>query len=115
MDKKTQKRTVTPNYKRIYCDLIDRKYPHKKKDCQQILAKERLTFLDVLELDELIFDKKVREDKEMDRKYRAYDKQTILKILDYQKKHQLNNTQVANHFKISRNTIAGWKKSFSCQ
>lgn len=103
---------MTPNYKNIYSDIINRKYPHKKKKCKRILEKDQLTFLDVLELDELIFEKKSREMEEMNQKYRSYDKSTILEILEYQKKHKLKNTEVANHFKMSRNTIANWKKLF---
>src|SRR5690606_40054197 len=103
---------MTPNYKNIYSDIINRKYPHKKKRCKRILEKDQLTFLDVLELDELIFEKKSREMKEMDQKYRSYDKSTILEILEYQKKHKLNNTEVANHCNMIRYTISRWQKMF---
>ncbi|HUH25918.1 MAG TPA: helix-turn-helix domain-containing protein [Flavobacterium sp.] len=48
----------------------------------------------------------------MNQKYRSYDKATIIEILNYQKKNGLNNTQLANHFKLSRNTVAKWERLF---
>ena len=45
-------------------------------------------------------------------KHRSYCKTTILKILDYQISHALNNTQLAQHFDVSRNTIAKWRRLF---
>jgi DNA-binding transcriptional regulator YiaG len=43
-------------------------------------------------------------------KFRSYKIPDIQKILDYQNKYQLNNSQFANHFQLSRNTVAKWKK-----
>jgi len=112
MDKEAQKRVIIPNYKRIYEDLLDRKYPHKKEVCKAVLAKEKLNSMDVFLLNNLIFDKETKEEKENDQKYRSYDKTSILKILQYQVKNKLNNTQLADHFGLSRNTLAKWKKMF---
>lgn len=112
MDKKTQQRVVIPNYKRIYEDLIDKKYPHKKEACKAVLAKEKLSSMDIFLLDNLIFDKESKEENENNQKYRSYDKTSIIKILQYQTKNKLNNTQLADHFGLSRNTVAKWKKMF---
>lgn len=112
MDKKAQKRVIIPNYKRIYEDLLDRKYPHKKEACKAVLAKEKLNSMDVFLLNDLIFEKETKEENENDQKYRSYDKTSILKILQYQAKNKLNNTQLADHFGLSRNTVAKWKKMF---
>lgn len=49
----------------------------------------------------------------MNQKYRSYDKATIIEILNYQKKNSLNNTQLSNHFKLSRNTVTKWKTLFN--
>ena len=112
MDKEAQKRIIIPNYKRIYEDLLDRKYPHKKEACKAVLAKEKLNSMDVFLLNNLIFDNETKEENENDQKYRSYDKTSILKILQYQAKNKLNNTQLADHFGLSRNTVAKWKKMF---
>ena len=53
-----------------------------------------------------------RETQAENQKHRSYSKSDILKILDYQKKNNLNNSQLANHFSLSRNTVAKWKRMF---
>jgi|SRR5690606_22880797 DNA-binding transcriptional regulator YiaG len=107
MEKKT-----TPNYKKIYTDLVEMKYPHKRDECAFFLKKKYLEVMDVIHLNDLLFRKKNKERQEIDKKQRSYDESTIFRILNYQKKHQLNNSELANHFKISRNTVAKWKKIF---
>jgi|SRR5690554_1072910 len=111
MDQKTQKQ-ISPNYKKIFQDIIKLKHPEKQSVCENILAKDELSFLDVLKLNTLIFG---HHEKKQSANYRSYDQATILEILDFQKKNKLNNTQVANHFKMSRNTIAAWKKIFNTE
>ncbi len=103
------KKRKTPNYKRIYTDLIERWYPELAEECDFFLQKERLEVLDVIHLNDILFKQK-KEINVLNQKYRSYDKETILWILNYQIKHGMNNTQLANHFKISRNTVASWKK-----
>lgn len=112
MDQKTQKIGNIPNYKQIYKDLIEQKYPHKKAICANILEKEQLNFLDVIELSQLIFETVSKKTLEMNQKYRSYDKATIVEILNYQKENGLNNTQLSIHFKLSRNTVTKWKALF---
>lgn len=43
---------------------------------------------------------------------KVYDEGHILYILEYQKKNNLSNKDISLKFKLSRNTIAKWKKSF---
>lgn len=103
-----------PNYKKIYTDLIKKWYPDRMDECENFLKKERLEVLDVIALNEILF-KQTKEINEINQKYRSYDEDTIKQILNYQVKQGLNNTQLANHFKISRNTIASWKKKLDVQ
>lgn len=100
-----------PDYKKIYTDILNKKYPHKIKISKTILLKEELNFLDIIQLNKMIFghDEKVSGNQ----RHRSYDIQTILEILEHQKKYKLNNSQLATHFKLSRNTIAKWKRNFS--
>ncbi len=95
-----------PNYKRIYKDILDIKHLEKKEECKWILRKKELSTMDILELNKRIFGETENQ------KYRSYSKADILKILDYQQQNQLSNTQLANHFRLSRNTVAKWKKHF---
>ena len=106
MDQQTQ--ITTPNYKRIYSDILNKRYPEKKEVCKQIIQKANLSVFDVIKLNEKIFG----TNQSKNQKLRSYSKSDILKILDYQKKNNLNNSQLANHFKLSRNTVAKWKKLF---
>ncbi|MGV0924517.1 helix-turn-helix domain-containing protein [Empedobacter tilapiae] len=100
------------NYKTLYTDIINDLYPDKILQCQEILNKQDLNILDILELNKLIFGDEHKRNIEVNQKFKSYSKQDILLILDYQKKHNLNNSQLANHFNLSRNTVAKWKKIF---
>lgn len=96
-----------PNYKKIYADILRQKFPHKLEQCKQILEKEHLTTTDIFKLNERIFGKQNNQ------KHRSYSQSDIVEILQYQKKNNLNNIQLANHFRLSRNTVAKWKKLFA--
>lgn len=99
------------NYKQIYTDIIKQKFPQKEKACMELLNKQNLSAIEIVELNNKVFGTNLENEK-YNQRYRSYNKTTILKILEYQKKHRLNNTQLANHFKLSRNSIAKWKKMF---
>ena len=104
---------LTPDYKRIYTDIIAIKFPDKKAECEVLLNKPNLSVLDVIELNSKVFGIAPDRSTELfNQKHRSYRRADILKILDYQKKHLLNNSQLAKHFKLSRNTVAKWKKMF---
>lgn len=102
----------SPDYKKIYNDIIARKYPEKKEQCNSILTKQDLSFLDIIKLNSLLFDVKNREVSISNQRHKSYDISAINEILEYQIKNKLNNSQLALHFKLSRNTIAKWKKLF---
>ncbi len=110
--KKITKNIGAPNYKRIYTDMISICYPDRKEDCRHILSKEKLTMIDVILINEILVGKTVKNKAEHNQKHRSYDKAAILHILEFQKKHKLNNTGLADHFKLSRNTVHKWKKLF---
>lgn len=101
-----------PNYKKIYRDIISKDYPEKKTLCESILNKEILSSLDVIRLNDILFKAKDKQTLISNQKFRSYTKSDILYILSYQTKNKLNNEQIKNKFKISRNTIAKWKKIF---
>lgn len=100
---------MIPNYKKIYTDLLDRKYPEKKQACESILQKQTIGSLDVIRLNEIIFNNKQNELLKKNHSFRSYDRRTVVKILKYQQEHGLNNIQLASHFKLSRNTVTKWK------
>ncbi len=102
---------IMPDYKKIYTDIINKNFADKKEQCAFILEKQKLSMLDVIELNKKIFTTG-EENEGFNQRHRSYGKSDILKILDYQKTHQLNNCQLAKHFKLSRNTVTKWKKLF---
>ncbi|MGV0925536.1 helix-turn-helix domain-containing protein [Empedobacter tilapiae] len=102
----------SPNYKIIYFDIINQKHPEKLDQCIDILNKKKLNSIDIIELNKRIFPKQDTETEKFNQKQRSYSKNDIIYILQFQKKYHLNNSQIASKFKLSRNTIAKWKKMF---
>ncbi|MBP2618851.1 helix-turn-helix domain-containing protein [Chryseobacterium jejuense] len=100
-----------PNYKKIYKDLIQQKYPEHLDECQKILSQKDLSFFDIIQLNSIISKNSQKQDRENQR-FRSYDRSTIVEILEYQKKHNINNTELARYFKLSRNTVTKWKQYF---
>lgn len=103
---------IPPNYKRLYIDMITKKYPEKKKDCLFLLSKKELSALDIIHLNNQIFENQAIDEDKRSKRHRSYDKNSIFEILDYQAKNRLNNSELARNFKLSRNTIAKWKKLY---
>lgn len=101
----------TPNYRKIYEDMIAKKYPHKAEACQHILRKKTICAMDVMMLNNIIvdFDK---DHISTNQRLKSYDKATVFEVLQYQKKNKLNNTETARHFNLSRNTLSSWKKRY---
>lgn len=99
---------IEPDYKKIYTDIIAFKHTDKHVSCKNLLTKTKLSILDVIELNNIIFGTKTQNNQ----KYKAYDRCTIIKILQHQKTHALNNTQLAKHFNLSKNTVTKWKKRY---
>ncbi len=99
-----------PNYRVIYQDMLQKQYPDKMNECKELLKKEHLDTADILELNRRIFPHIYNSKEKCSQKHRAYNEADILRVLNYQKKNKLNNSQLANHFKMSRNTITKWKK-----
>ncbi|WP_160138489.1 helix-turn-helix domain-containing protein [Chryseobacterium sp. c4a] len=114
MDKQIQYRgKLTPDYKQIYMDILELKFPEKMDRCKSLLNKNHLSALDVQKLNQMVFG---TSNKELtgNGKHRSYSKSDILQMLGYQKKHNLNNSQLAEKFNLSRNSITKWKRIFVC-
>lgn len=103
---------MLPDYRTIYTDIVQKKYPEKVKECISLIQKKNLSAIDIIELNRKIFGIPDKETQAENQKHRYYKKSDIIKILRYQKKNHLNNTELARHFKLSRNSVAKWKKIF---
>ncbi|MGU3377052.1 helix-turn-helix domain-containing protein [Chryseobacterium sp. M5A1_1a] len=103
---------LQPDYKKIYTDMIAKNHPDKLSACSSLLQKDILTILDMLRLNNIIGDSEDHDLSFFNQRYKSYNESTILEILEYQVKNKLNNREVADHFRLSRNTLAKWKKIF---
>ena len=103
---------ATPNYKQIFTDILNKKLPEKKEACENLLNKKELSTIDIIHLNNKIFGITDKAMENENQKHRSYSKSDILQMLDYQKKYKLNNSQLAIHFKLSRNTVTKWKNMF---
>lgn len=100
-----------PNYGIIFKDIIAQKegLDINKKEELNNYADSIKTSLQVIQMEEKL--SKTNKDKnKINQSLKAYDKESIKKILKYQEEHKLTNTQLSIEFKCSRNSIAKWKK-----
>lgn len=93
------------NYKKIFQDILEYKFPENVELKRIVLEKQLTNYHDVLVLNKLIFGEEIKENK-----HKSYDSLTIVKVLDYQKEHNLSNLETAATFNLSRNTVSAWKK-----
>ncbi|SIR55723.1 hypothetical protein SAMN05880573_1277 [Chryseobacterium sp. RU33C] len=103
--------STLPNYKKIYTDMISMKYPHKMEECQEILNRNKINSLDVIILNNILLGRDQNSIK-LNSNLRSFDKDSIVFMLEYQVRHNLNNLQLAAHFNLSRNTVTKWKRIF---
>ena len=102
-----------PDFKQIYTDIIKEKFPKKINDPVIINKLDSLnTAIDILKFNTFIFGRPEYAVEFKNQRLRSYDESSIREILNYQKKNKLTNTETANHFKTSRNTIAKWKSIY---
>jgi hypothetical protein len=104
---------MTPDYKQIYTDILEEKFPEKLIDATIRLKLKTLnSAFDVLKFNQMVFGEPEYAVGFNNQRLRSYDEKSILKILKYQKQNGLNNLQLGRQFKISRNTISKWKTIF---
>jgi transcriptional regulator with PAS, ATPase and Fis domain len=99
-----------PDYIAIYQDIIKIKHPEKEEKCKDLLQKKKLTAREIILLNTLIFGKEKSSEIKKNSKFRSYDRETVQYIMEHKDRNNLNDSQTAKHFKISRNTLAKWRK-----
>ncbi|MFV0190169.1 helix-turn-helix domain-containing protein [Empedobacter falsenii] len=98
---------VKPNYQKIYQDIIKRNFPEKIEQTKKLL-KKNMNVLDIMKVSEILNANKTVENQ----KHKSYDLNSVLEILKFQQKNNYTNTYTADKFKISRNTVAKWRKIY---
>lgn len=101
-----------PDFCRIFQE-ITQKNERSEMLIEHIENIKEWNSLTVIKMNEKVFAEPGRENLKCNQKHKAYDKYSIKEILNYQEKNNLNNSEMMRLFKISRNTIARWKKMFS--
>lgn len=95
--------------------MLKTEYPEKLEDPKiQKLLNGLKTTEEILNLNDLIFEQS-KESLRNNQQLKTYDKKTILKLLQYQKKHDFSTSYMSRHYKISRTTIAKWRKMFESE
>ncbi|ASK31957.1 hypothetical protein CEY12_18435 [Chryseobacterium sp. T16E-39] len=103
---------MRPNYSKIYHDMLRLEHPDKLEEPKiRELLKRLNTSDDVLKFNERLFEQS-KESSKNNQKLKTYDKKTMLKLLQYQRKHGFSTSYMSKKYKISRTTIAKWKKNF---
>lgn len=105
-----QVQNITPDYRKIFRDILTEKFPEIKGKYDSILNKEQLVALDVIFLNNDIFSNSKYF---KGGKYRSYKENDIIQILNFQLQFELTNTELAKRFNLSRNSVTKWKKLFS--
>lgn len=100
-----------PDYKRIYTDIVEKKFPDKISKILPLL-KDNLTVLEIIKINAIIFGKGDNDTKKQNQMHKSYDEKTILHILKFQKDNKCGNTEIAKKFDLSRNTITKWKRIY---
>ncbi|WP_379963124.1 helix-turn-helix domain-containing protein [Epilithonimonas sp. UC225_85] len=102
-----------PNYTNIYRDLILEKFPEKLESdvIKNFFSKSEHSNLEIIRVNDFIYSHATTFYE--NQRLKSYDKKSILKILKYQKANELTNVCVSLEYKLSRNTVAKWKKLFS--
>lgn len=98
----------TPNYQKIYEDMLRSK---GLEEIREIPCFKKCN--DIIKFNNLISDKKDKALVITNQRSKAYDEESILEILNYQKKHGFNDSELSRVFKLSRNTIYKWKKVYN--
>lgn len=119
MEEKKRLEVNKVNYKRLYFDFIselsDLSVYEKLMLTRHINTyfNASFSFKQLYKINHLIRKSLKRMNYKTKRKsVNAYDKRYILEILSYQKELGLSDSTMSLEFKLSRNTLASWKKRF---
>ncbi|UUV22354.1 helix-turn-helix domain-containing protein [Paenimyroides aestuarii] len=96
-----------PDFGKIFRDMAANKKIETPLDFAE---KQNWSSLDVIKINDMFFASKQNDSQMFNQSHRAYDAASVKQILNYQKKHGLNNSEISKMFKLSRNTLAKWKK-----
>ncbi|WP_448606502.1 helix-turn-helix domain-containing protein [Paenimyroides ceti] len=98
-----------PDYNRIYKDLVEAWFPEQKEELVSLISVDITTSLDVIQVNNKLFNKKSKDTQNYNQKLRSYDIPSIIRIVGYQQENFLTIKEISELFGVSRNTVAKWK------
>lgn len=98
-----------PDYNKIYKDLINTWFFDQKEELLPLISIDITTSLDVIHINNELFNKTSKGTQNYNQKLRSYDVPSIIKIVDYQRENFLTIKETSELFNVSRNTVAKWK------
>ncbi|MDN3705872.1 helix-turn-helix domain-containing protein [Myroides ceti] len=98
-----------PDYNRIYKDLVESWFPEQKEELVSLISVDITTSLDVIQVNNKLFNKKSKDTQNYNQKLRSYDIPSIIRIVGYQQENFLTIKEISELFGVSRNTVAKWK------
>ncbi len=104
------------NYKTLYLDFFRDSELLPKSIKQQLIKKleedQILSFRTLIHLNTIITENTLQPCNKDSACLKSYDRTFIKDVLDFQKKNELSNVEIALRFKLSRNTVSRWRKIF---
>lgn len=101
-----------PDFGKIFQEIAEKKnLPKAEQD--RIAEQKEWGSLEVIKTNEELFVKRNKENLKFNQQHKAYDKSSIRKLLDYQKRNQLNNSEMTRMFKLNRITLGKWQRCFA--
>ncbi len=98
-----------PDYNRIYKDLVEAWFPEQKEELVSLISVDITTSLDVIQVNNKLFNKKSKDTQNYNQKLCSYDIPSIIRIVGYQQENFLTIKEISELFGVSRNTVAKWK------
>src|SRR5690606_26634771 len=88
-----------PDFGKIFREMAERKkLPELER--KRIAEQKEWNSLEVIKTNEELFAKRSKENLKFNQQHRAYDESSIKKLLEYQKRNKLNNTEMIKQFKL---------------
>ncbi|MCB9201843.1 MAG: helix-turn-helix domain-containing protein [Flavobacteriales bacterium] len=99
--------STKPNYTKIYKDLLS-----AKNEDTSIIKGKITTSLEVIKISDTVNQSGDEQMQKENYKLRAYDKDSVKEILEYQKEHNYTDSYISRKYGISRTTIKKWKDHY---
>jgi hypothetical protein len=100
------------DYKKIYLSIIEQNFSDMLNNSEVMYKLNNLkTSIDILEFNKYLYELN-NQKTDLDFRLKSYMEEDILKILRYQIKHKMSNSEISQKYRISRTTIITWRRRY---